>query len=122
MKKTVIILPTLRSPSLRRLCIPHMPANAQAQPHRHCGYAAAPPLAATCHRKRHWHRTHAIALLAQTHAYASMPRRCKPRCGRCFVFVPHTPAAPPACSLAARWRCLRRWLQCINQRQVIAMK
>jgi hypothetical protein len=64
-------LPTLRSPSLLPPVCLHSYRTGAAT---HNASMRHPPWAATCHRKRHWHKSYAIPMLTRTHAIASKPR------------------------------------------------
>lgn len=117
MKKTVIILPTLRSPSFRRLCIciacTHDPS-ARMQLRRLLHWqppAIASGTGTEAMRLQCWHKTY---------AYVNMPRIAShvvvvPSCS--FLTLP---ALPPLAHWLLRWRCLRRWRQNNNQRLIIA--
>jgi len=116
----VMVLPTLRSPSLQPLLCPCI-ANAQDPPHkcRSGGFLHWQPPAIASGTGTEpillqgWHKTH---------AYVNMPRLAShvvvvPSCS--FLTLP---ALPPLAHWLLRWRCLRRWRQNKNQQLIIAMK
>jgi hypothetical protein len=113
-----MVLLTLRSPSLRRLC-----TVALTQDRRYNTVPrllhGQPPAIASGTGTEAMHK-----VFCDAHAYGDTMQDHKKLChvvvaASCSFLT--TPTAPPACSLAASVACLRRWRQYMNEQLIIAI-